>query len=443
MNPRPILFAASLVSLPALLPAVTFEDWRTENFPEEQVYDESIAGASADPDRDGFVNLQEYVFAGSPLTVDPGLSPKLELIAGTLTLTYRERHELADVSIRPQASDTLSNWITFNTVTEAARIAQPGYDEVTLLDTAPFIGAKRFLRLRLELSPLPGLRTPTQIGVAVLSPFVWSITWTDPNISETGYAVERKNAATEAWERLVTLGPDTGTWQHTAANYQEGLAYRVVALAGILEANSAPATPPDRDTDGVPDAVELGTVWVGAAGTFATDPDDPDSDGDGMPDGWEIANGFDPLDLTDGGLDADGDGFTNREEYAEGSDPRDSQSLPLDTDGDGMRDIIERRTPGLDPLEYYDNFTPIVTVVEGAGQQGTEGRAPASPLVISVKYPDGRLLANAPVSVYLLNGQIMVEPTHADRLSADDDQLRTNMFGYLIFSGVLHRRTLP
>ena len=48
---------------------------------------------------------------------------------------------------------------------------------------------------------------------------------------------------------------------------------------------------------------------------------DGDDDNDGMPDGFELANGFDPLDAADAAQDADGDGISNLEEFLEGSDP--------------------------------------------------------------------------------------------------------------------------
>lgn len=53
----------------------------------------------------------------------------------------------------------------------------------------------------------------------------------------------------------------------------------------------------------------------------------PDSDHDGIPDDWESAQGLNPDDPADAGLDGDGDGHTNLEEYWAGTDPNDPQSV--------------------------------------------------------------------------------------------------------------------
>jgi hypothetical protein len=51
-----------------------------------------------------------------------------------------------------------------------------------------------------------------------------------------------------------------------------------------------------------------------------------DHDGDGLPDTWETANGFNPDDLSDAGLDADGDSLSNLQEYLAGTDPKSGES---------------------------------------------------------------------------------------------------------------------
>lgn len=60
-----------------------------------------------------------------------------------------------------------------------------------------------------------------------------------------------------------------------------------------------------------------------------------DSDSDGMGDNFETANGFNPLDPNDAGLDADNDGTSNLAEYLAGTNPRDvvietaNEDIPL------------------------------------------------------------------------------------------------------------------
>jgi len=51
-----------------------------------------------------------------------------------------------------------------------------------------------------------------------------------------------------------------------------------------------------------------------------------DGDGDGMADWWEIANGFDRNNPTDGVLDGDADGLTNFQEFLAGTNPHDGAS---------------------------------------------------------------------------------------------------------------------
>ena len=91
--------------------------------------------------------------------------------------------------------------------------------------------------------------------------------------------------------------------------------------------------------------------------TFAQTP--PDTDGDGVPDWQEIARGTNP-------------------------------SLG-DSDGDDTTDAADAL-----PLDYFNGFTPALTITSGGNQTGLPGSRLAQPLVVTVS-SNGTALANAPV----------------------------------------------
>ncbi len=70
-----------------------------------------------------------------------------------------------------------------------------------------------------------------------------------------------------------------------------------------------------------------------------------DEDRDRMDDAWELANGLDPTDPSDGALDPDGDGLPTAWEHTLRTDPN-----SIDSDGDDYADAIELAGGG-DPLD--------------------------------------------------------------------------------------------
>ena len=91
----------------------------------------------------------------------------------------------------------------------------------------------------------------------------------------------------------------------------------------------------DQDSDGLSDAEEL---------FLGTDEMLIDTDDDTMPDKYEVDNGFDPRDPTDGSEDWDSDGLSNAQEYSGGLNP-----LSADSDNDMIPDLWELEH-GLNPL---------------------------------------------------------------------------------------------
>ena len=124
-------------------------------------------------------------------------------------------------------------------------------------------------------------------------------------------------------------------------------------LDGVVDSEETDPNLSDTDTDNLDDYVETCEE--------ATCPYDDDSDDDDLPDGWEMAYGFDPVDLQnpDTWLNPDLDGLTNKDEYDIGTDP-----TSKDTDQDFIEDQDD-----LNPLTYNINevmdnvFFPDVIVV--------------------------------------------------------------------------------
>jgi len=141
------------------------------------------------------------------------------------------------------------------------------------------------------------------------------------------------------------------------------------AIALIVGATSALAAN-DWDRDGLSDSYES---------SIGTDRYYVDTDRGGKGDGWEIANGFDPLDATDDDqipddLDSDNDGLGD---HLEGDQPRDMYDK--DTDGDGVPDTIELGLVDADRDGFLDDLTDI-------NNNGMPDVAEA--LAVSGNYPD-------------------------------------------------------
>lgn len=88
-----------------------FLEWQTARFDEDQRADPLISGILADPDRDGWVNLQEYAFLGEPLAPDGPLATVQAGPNGGLEWRFTRPKAIPDVDFALQISDDLEKWV--------------------------------------------------------------------------------------------------------------------------------------------------------------------------------------------------------------------------------------------------------------------------------------------------------------------------------------------
>jgi surface-anchored protein len=100
----PVYFGVEQWQIPAS--TVSYTAWRDIEFNPPQAADPLVSGPAADPDGDGFTNLEEFAFGGDPLMPDAGLiAPRLERTGNSWLLTVRQRTNASGLTITPLAND--------------------------------------------------------------------------------------------------------------------------------------------------------------------------------------------------------------------------------------------------------------------------------------------------------------------------------------------------
>jgi hypothetical protein len=127
-----------------------YETWQYSHFRG------AASDAAADPDGDGFTNLEEYAYGLDPLVKDPAsAAPQIALASyadgQSLTATFTHNSAATDVTLVVEASADLVNWTSGAGVTSTVSATDLGntVERLVVRDPATTTSAaRRFLRVR-------------------------------------------------------------------------------------------------------------------------------------------------------------------------------------------------------------------------------------------------------------------------------------------------------
>lgn len=144
--------ATDAVPQPGFVPKVTFSEWIARSFFGDDRSNPAVTGEQADPDRDGMVNLMEYLFGSDPTVHATSPLPAAGLMVGdggikTAVLKYGASREAEGVFLLVEASTNLQTW------TPVEYTAAPtGRAAATAVEIAAMIGGEapdmQFFRFR-------------------------------------------------------------------------------------------------------------------------------------------------------------------------------------------------------------------------------------------------------------------------------------------------------
>jgi surface-anchored protein len=151
----PVYFGIEEWQIPSA--AGTYDAWRDTAFTPQQAADSLISGPAADPDGDGFTNLEEFALGGNPLEPDANLiAPRLDEVGDFWILTVRKRTNAAGLTITPLATASLQpgliDWrADMLTLHDQQPTALESIDEFYYLLNSS-LSERAYLRIRTQLT---------------------------------------------------------------------------------------------------------------------------------------------------------------------------------------------------------------------------------------------------------------------------------------------------
>lgn len=144
---------AGAVAQPGFVPKITFSEWIARSFSGADLQNPAVSGEQSDPDRDGMVNLMEYLFGSDPKSPSTAPLPVAGLIVQggikTAELKYGVSREAEGAFLTMEASTDLQMWAPteFTTVPTGRAAASTVEISAKVVGPAP---SRQFFRFQVK-----------------------------------------------------------------------------------------------------------------------------------------------------------------------------------------------------------------------------------------------------------------------------------------------------